>query len=227
MRFLKEINLKEKFILASIVVILPVLIFITFLTVKIVDKHNINNVKDTLVKNSYLTHMFLYQNLNEIENINPRNIYYLNLELSRVLSMRTQIYYKKTSTYFDSTTSNYSNSIFEDDFKESTDLKLAMQENKNYKIKNINNDRFFLLTLPYSKGEEILGAVRLIYPLTGEDLLKKNLLYIMSFINILAFIIIIIFIGILTKKIVNPLKILGKKIDEFSKKRRTSIRNQN
>jgi hypothetical protein len=141
--------------------------------------------------------------------------------------MRTQIYYKKTSTYFDSTTSNYSNSIFEDDFKESTDLKLAMQENKNYKIKNINNDRFFLLTLPYSKGEEILGAVRLIYPLTGEDLLKKNLLYIMSFINILAFIIIIIFIGILTKKIVNPLKILGKKIDEFSKKRRTSIRNQN
>jgi len=56
MRFLKEINLKEKFILASIVVILPVLIFITFLTVKIVDKHNINNVKDTLVKNSYLTH---------------------------------------------------------------------------------------------------------------------------------------------------------------------------
>lgn len=216
MSLLKEINLKEKFILSSIIVILPVLIFITFLTVKIVDKHNINNVKETLVKNSYLTHMFLYQNLNEIEDINPRNIYYLNLELSRVLNMRTQIYYKKTSNYFDFYEANSSNSNFEDNFRESNDLKLAMQQNKNYKIKNINNNRFFLLTLPYSKGEETLGAVRLIYPLIEEDLLRKNLLYIMSSINVLAFIIIIIFIGLLTKKIVNPLKILGKKIDEFS-----------
>jgi len=220
MKFINKINLKEKFILSSIVVILPVLIFITFLTVKIVDKHNINNVKETLVKNSYLTHMFLYQNLNEIEDINPRNIYYLNLELSRVLNMRTQIYYQKSSIFFDSSEADYSNSKFEfeDDFKESRDLELALQENKNYKIKNINNNRFFLLTLPYYKEEETLGAVRLIYPLTREDLLKNNLLYIMSFINILAFIIIIIFIGVLTKKIVNPLKILGERMDEFSKK---------
>lgn len=218
MKSLKKLNLKEKFILASIVIILPILIFLTFLTVKIVDRHNINNVKETLVKNSYLTHMFLYQNLNEIENINTRNIYYLNLELSRILNIRTQIYYQKSSSYFDSSEANYANSQFEDDFRESKDLQLALQENKNYKIKNINNNRFFLLTLPYYKGQEILGAVRLIYPLTREDLLKKNLLYIMSFINLIAFIIIIISIGILTKKIVNPLKILGERMDEFSKK---------
>lgn len=218
MKYLKKLNLKEKFIFLSIIVILPVLIFMTFLTVKIVDNHNINNIKDNLLKNSYFTHIFLYQKLNEIKNVNLRNIYYLNLELSRVLNMRTQIYYQKESIFFDSDTDNYNNINFNDDFKKSKDLELALKENKNYKIKNIDNNRFFLLTLPYYKREKILGAVRLIYPLHKEDLLKKNLLYTMSFINILAFIIMIILIGILSKKIVNPLKTLGNKMDEFAKK---------
>lgn len=217
MKFLKKLNLKEKFILSSIIIILPVLIFMTFLTVKIVDKHNINNVRETILKNSYLTHMFLYQNLNEIENLNPRNIYYLNLELSRILNMRTQIYYQKSSIYYDSLESDYIKNQFTDDFRESRDLKLALEENKNYKIQKIKRNRFFLLTLPYYRGEKIIGAVRLIYPLTKEDLLKKNLFYIMLSINTLAFFIIITFMSFLTKKIVNPLEVLGVKMDEFAK----------
>lgn len=217
MKYLSNLKLKEKFILASILVILPVLISITFLTVKIVDNHNINNVKETIVKNSYLTHMFLYQSLNKIEEINPRNIYYLNLELSRMLNLRTQIYHQNSDSIFDSVAKLNLSSELKDDFKTSSDLTLALNNQKNYRIKNNGENRFFLLTLPYFKGEQLLGAVRLIYPLQKEDLLKKNLLYTMAFINLIAFIIIIIFIDIFTRKIINPLKLLGQQVDQFSR----------
>lgn len=217
MKYLSSLKLKEKFILASILVILPVLISITLLTVKIVDNHNINNVKETIVKNSYLTHMFLYQSLNKIAEINPRNIYYLNLELSRMLNLRTQIYHQNSDSIFDSVAKLNLSSELKDDFKTSNDLTLALNNQKNYRIKNNGGNRFFLLTLPYFKGEQLLGAVRLIYPLQKEDLLKKNLLYTMSFINLIAFIIIIIFIDIFTRKIINPLKLLGQQVDQFSR----------
>lgn len=211
-----KITIKSKFIRLSISIILPMFALMILVAVVSVDQYNLVNVKKTVLNDSYLIQIYLSQYLSENppEKLDEREIYFLNYDLSKMVGLRTQLFFNRGHIYVDSgkeTTRRDANL-----FLNTRDVQLAFANKKTFIIKHLNGYRFFIMNFPFYQNKNLVGVMRVEYPLKAEDRFKVGLSIILCLISFLIFIIFILLLNIFTQKIVFPLTILKTGVQKFA-----------
>lgn len=212
-----RLNIKTKFMISNIIIILPMLVLIIYFSVVFVDQYNLSSAKKTLLNDSYLLQAYLYRYFseNDIGELSEKDLYFLNHELSKMVNLRSQILFLKNNIYVDSLIEN--NDVFAD-FVNEPEIKIAINNKKNYILKRVNGNRFMLISFPFYSSQEIetTGVVRLIYPLIEIDKQRSNLIKILSLLGLIVLALINILYLYLTEQIVTPLYKLKAVVQLFS-----------
>ena len=190
-------TIRARFISLSIFTILPMLVLMVFVIVISVDQYNLMNVKKTVLNDSYLLQIYLNQYLSENAQakLEERDIYFLNYDLSKMVGLRTQLYFIQGHIYVDSgKEATKRDAAF---FLQTHEAQLALADKKNFVIKRLNDHRFFIMNFPFYQTKKLVGVMRVEYPLNEEDQFRISLGMILSLISFLAFIILILYSSVL------------------------------
>ena len=209
-------TIRARFISLSIFTILPMLVLMVFVIVISVDQYNLMNVKKTVLNDSYLLQIYLNQYLSENAQakLEERDIYFLNYDLSKMVGLRTQLYFIQGHIYVDSgKEATKRDAAF---FLQTHEAQLALADKENFVIKRLNDHRFFIMNFPFYQTKKLVGVMRVEYPLNEEDQFRISLGMILSLISFLAFIILILLLGIFTQRIVSPLATLKTGVQKFA-----------
>lgn len=208
-------DIKKKFMLANIAIILPMFILFIYFSVVFVDQYNLASVRKTLLNDSYILQLYLYQYLSEhsTEQLSEKDLFFLNYELSKMVNLRSQMLYISNNIQTDSKLEP--GDVFSS-FRDSQEIKLAIENKKNYKLKEVDTHRYILMTFPFFSKEGIEGVIRLIYLLEEVDNQKSKLTVILSGIGFLVLIAIILLYQYFTDKIVFPLYKLNSVVQLFA-----------
>ncbi|MGE5582037.1 MAG: ATP-binding protein [Bacillota bacterium] len=209
-------TIKAKFISLSICTILPMLILMILVIVISVDQYNLMNAKKTVLNDSYLLQIYLNQYLTENSKEKPdeREVYFLNYDLSKLVGLRTQLFFIQGHIYVDSGKEATKRDAAL--FLRTREARLALAAKKNFVIKRLNGHRFFIMNFPFYQSKKLVGIMRVEYPLKEEDQFRVSLTIILSLISFLVFIILILLLGIFTRRIVSPLTTLKTGVLKFA-----------
>jgi two-component system, OmpR family, sensor histidine kinase ArlS len=209
-------TIKTKFISLSISIILPMFALMVFVVVFSIDHYNLQNVKKTALNDSYLIQIYLSQYFaeNSPENLSEREIYFLNYDLSKLVGLRTQLFFLRGHVYVDSGKETLKRDT--DLFLQTKEAGLALANKKNFVIKHLTGHRFFMMSFPFYQNKKLIGVMRFEYPLKEEDQFRVNLSMILSLISFLVSIIFILLLYIFTQRIVSPLATLKTRVLNFT-----------
>ncbi|AZO93412.1 HAMP domain-containing sensor histidine kinase [Halocella sp. SP3-1] len=208
-------DIKKKFMLANIAIILPMFILFIYFSVIFVDQYNLASIRKILLNDSYILQLYLYQYLSEhsTEQLSEKDLFFLNYELSKMVNLRSQMLYISSNIQVDSKLETAD--VFSS-FRDSQEIKLAIENKKNYNLKKVDKHRYLLMAFPFFSKEGIEGVVRLICILEEADNQKSKLTAILSGIGFLVLIAIILLYQYFTDKIVFPLYKLNSVVQSFA-----------
>jgi two-component system sensor histidine kinase ArlS len=210
-------TIKVKFISLNIYIILPILVLMIWVIVFSVDQYNLVNVKRTVLNDSYLSQVYLSEYFSKQLYRKPeeKDIYFLNYNLSKLMGMRTQLFFSQGQIYVDSgkeTTKRDRNL-----FLKSCEARLALANQKVFVVKRLNRHRYFIMNFPFYRNKQLVGAMRVEYPLNKEDRFRTNLSIILSLFSLLVLFIFILLTYIFTQRIVSPLATLKAGVRKFAR----------
>ncbi len=209
-------TIKAKFIRMSLLIILPVLIMIILFTVFTIDRYKLLNVKKTLLNDSYILQVYLNQYLSSSwkDTLSEKELYFLNHNLSRMVRLRSQILYLQGSIYADSHQEAKENDL--QSFINDPGIQLAAENKKNYWIKKEKWNRSFLISFPFYQDQNLVGVMRLTYPLQEEDVFRDRLLIVLSILGLVVLLVLGILLSFFTGQIVTPLTKLQLAVQAFA-----------
>ena len=209
-------TIKAKLIKMNVLIILPMLILIVLFTVFTIDRYQLLNVKKTLLNDSYILQVYLNQYLsrNKKEVLSEKELYFLNQDLSIVVKLRSQIFYSLGEIFIDSyqEVSEKERNKFRND----PGIQLAAENKKNYWIKKENRQRVFLISFPIYCDHDLVGVMRLTYPLAAEDVFRNRLLIVLSIVGLIVLLILGLLLSFFTGQIVTPLTKLRLAVQSFA-----------
>jgi two-component system sensor histidine kinase ArlS len=212
-----KMTIKAKFISLNIYIVLPMLALMILVVVFSVDQYNLVNVKRIVLNDSYLAQIYLneyFAKQRSLQIPEERELYFLNYNLSKLIGMRTQLFFSQGQIYVDSgkeTTRRDGNL-----FLKSREARLALANQKVFVVKRLNRHRYFIMNFPFYQNKQLVGVVRVECPLMKEDRFRANLSIILSLISVLVLSIFILFIYIFTQRIVSPLAALKAGVRKFA-----------
>lgn len=214
-------TIKAKLIKMNMLVIFPMLMLILLTTVFTIDRYQLINVKKTLLNDSYILQIYLNQYLTTSKKrvLPEKELYFLNHDLSRMVKLRTQIFYLQGSLYVDSIPEGVEEDRIE--FFNDPGIQLAMENKKNYYVKKEGRYRSFLISFPFYRDKELAGVMRLTYPLEEEDTFRKRLFIVLFIVGLVTLLLLGIFLSFFTGQIVTPLTRLQLAVQAFAEGRLT------
>lgn len=209
-----KLKIRNKIIIMNIAVVILVLIIIYSITLDTLYQNMVQSSLNFLKKESYNSQLYIMNyiekdNTLDVENVMKNMSPFLATYLSNNVKCRTQIYDKGGSLIGDS-----SDSV---NFQQGKDVENAISGNKTYFLEKIDNEKYILFASPIYNGNETIGCIRYIYPLTNETSIVNNTFLVMIFIGLIGIIIALIFSYLFSNSIVKPiinLKVAASKVSE-------------
>ncbi|HHW11490.1 MAG TPA: HAMP domain-containing histidine kinase [Firmicutes bacterium] len=209
-------TIKAKLIKMNLLVIAPMLLLVLLITIFTIDRYQLNNVKNNLLKDSYILQIYLnqYFSTNRQKILPEKELYFLNHDLNRMVKLRTELFYLQDQLYFDSNHEEVKDG--QSNFLNDPGIRLALEHKKNYYIKKEGQSRTFLISFPFYRDKELTGVMRLTYPLQEEDLLKKRLFIVLFSVGLIVLFLLGLFLSYFTGQIVIPLAKLKFAVQSFA-----------
>ena len=214
-------KIKTKLIRMNLWVILPILALVLLLTVFTIDRYQLENTKKTLLYDSYLLQVYLnqYLTISRKDLLSEKEIYFLNHDLSRMVKLRTQTFYLRGEVYVDS--EQEGSAVDRGAFLQDQGVKLALENQKNYTIIKMDRHRSFLINFPFYCDGDLVGVMRLTYPLGEEDTFRNRLFIALSTIGLFVVLVLGKLLAYFTGQIVTPLTKLQYAVQTFAEGRLT------